>query len=49
MSEDRGVTNPVIQQGQNLDRRRNFFENQIYEYWIRYDTETHGKWRCILW
>ena len=33
MSEDRGVTHP-LQQGQNLDRRRDFFENQIYGYWI---------------
>ena len=31
MSEDRGVPHPV-QQGQNLDRRRDFFEDQIYGY-----------------
>ena len=31
MSEDRGVT-PPVQQGQRLDRRRDFFEDQIYGY-----------------
>ena len=31
MSEDRGVTHPG-QQGQNLDRPRDFFENPIYGY-----------------
>ena len=31
MSKDRGVTHPG-QQGQNLDRRRDFFEDQFYGY-----------------
>ena len=31
MSEDGGVTHPG-QQGQNLERRRDFFEDQTYGY-----------------
>ena len=47
MSEDRGVTHPG-QQGQNLDRRRDFLKTKFMDM-DTYDTETHGKWKCILW
>ena len=47
MSENRGVTHPG-QQGQNLDRRRDFLKTKFMDM-DTYDTETHGEWRCILW
>ena len=47
MYEDRGVTHP-LQQGQNFDRRRDFLKTKFMDM-DTYDTETHGKWRCILW